>query len=90
MTTRLPNICDACSRRRTRHDASQAGTDGEFVPCCAAFPDAIPAAIYHQGFDHRGAYPGDGGVRFELRDGAAGILALYERTHPAGGQPPPA
>jgi len=32
---------------------------------CAAFPDGIPSAILEGDHDHREAYDGDGGIRFE-------------------------
>lgn len=32
---------------------------------CAAFPGGIPEAIATDGADHREAFPGDGGIRFE-------------------------
>jgi hypothetical protein len=36
---------------------------------CAAFPQGIPRPILSNDYDHRVAYPGDGGVRFEARPG---------------------
>ena len=42
---------------------------------CKAFAEGIPQEIYFGGFDHREAFEGDGGIRFEERDeGAAGGL----------------
>jgi hypothetical protein len=32
---------------------------------CDAFPNGIPALILTNSFDHRNAYPGDHGIRFE-------------------------
>ena len=37
---------------------------------CPAFPDGIPAAIMQSEHDHRQAYPGDGGIRYERRPNA--------------------
>jgi len=34
---------------------------------CDAFPKGIPDEITEDGFDHRLAYLGDGGIRFEPR-----------------------
>jgi hypothetical protein len=34
---------------------------------CAAFPSGIPATLIQESFDHRKAYPGDHGIRFEPR-----------------------
>lgn len=35
---------------------------------CAAFPGGIPAAIINSRFDHREAFEGDRGIRFESVD----------------------
>lgn len=35
---------------------------------CAAFPDGIPKEILLNRHDHREAYPGDKGVRFEPKN----------------------
>ena len=32
---------------------------------CSAFPEEIPVAILMNQHDHRKAYPGDNGIRFE-------------------------
>jgi hypothetical protein len=47
-------ICWDCRHYRT--DAS-----------CSAFPDGIPAEILDSEADHRRPYPGDRGIRFELK-----------------------
>ena len=49
-----------------------------WTPYCDAFPDGVPDAIFLGGFDHREEYPGDGGIRFVLREGEENILRLYE------------
>jgi len=36
---------------------------------CKAFPDGIPMAILDNTHDHRKPYPGDNGIRFELKPG---------------------
>jgi hypothetical protein len=38
---------------------------------CAAFPDRIPQAILDGSHDHREAFPGDNGIRFEEWDPAS-------------------
>jgi hypothetical protein len=40
--------------------------EGAFT--CAAFPDEIPDDIFNGFFDHRKAFPGDNGVRWEPID----------------------
>ncbi len=50
------------------------------VPCCVAYPGAIPEALLANEADHRQPYPHDGGVRFEPRaDVPAPILASLAR-----------
>jgi hypothetical protein len=39
--------------------------DGILTGVCAAFPAGIPDEIFAGGFDHRIAFRGDGGTRFE-------------------------
>lgn len=47
--------CLACRHlRRDRPDLA-----------CAAFPERIPTPLQLAGRDHRSAYPGDRGIRFE-------------------------
>ena len=38
---------------------------------CDAFPTGIPGAIMRNEYDHRHAYPGDNGIRFEPRPGTS-------------------
>lgn len=49
--------CNACKHRR----------DGAK---CVAFPQGIPKVILLNAIDHRKAFPGDHGIRFELKPGA--------------------
>jgi hypothetical protein len=63
-------ICMMCSRRG-RHD-------GKAI--CPAFPKGIPEEIYDRLFDHRYAFPGDGGIRFELEKGREEILARWVKS----------
>ena len=44
--------CDVCRHKREGNT-------------CAAFPDGIPDEILTNAHDHRKAYPGDKGIRFE-------------------------
>lgn len=57
---REPPICFACSRLRSQR------TQEGLQPVCAAFPSGIPPEIFQDGYDHRLAFPGDSGIRFEL------------------------
>ncbi|GGL56153.1 hypothetical protein [Planomonospora parontospora] len=75
---RDPNICDACARLRLRRNREAVTSLDLWIPHCEAFPGRVPDEIFLGGFDHRAAYPGDGGVRFALREGAQDDLRLYE------------
>lgn len=46
---------------------------------CSAFPDEIPNAIWENEFDHRQAYPGDRGIRFEALEDDESPFAYEER-----------
>lgn len=63
-----PSICLACAHRND---------DGT----CTAFPSppGIPTAISRDLYDHRNAWPGDGGVRFLLAPGSEPLLDAYEK-----------
>ena len=51
-----PQQCNTCRHLdRTRPDLMR----------CDAFPSGIPGVILTDDFDHKNAYPGDGGVRWE-------------------------
>ncbi len=56
-------LCIACVHRH--------GAD------CTAFPQGIPSEILFEGYDHRREYPGDHGIRFEVRRGAERDLTEY-------------
>jgi hypothetical protein len=71
---RFPTICDACEHCHTA--AEDAREDAP--PTCDAFLDGIPDKIWSGGFDHRAAYPGDAGVRFEQKPGWEDILKQWE------------
>lgn len=42
---------------------------------CAAFPAGIPDEIFSGQFDHRKAYDGDGGIRWEPADAESNRIA---------------
>lgn len=70
------SLCGACERLRPARLS-----DGQWIPCCDAFPEAIPQEIL-DGADHRRPWPGDGGLRFELavdRPAADIHLEQYDR-----------
>ena len=64
-------ICMICTRR------SWLGKKA----ICAAFPKGIPGEIWEEGFDHRQAYPGDGGIRFELAEGKDELLRRWVKQN---------
>jgi hypothetical protein len=55
MTTRMPTLCRSCARNRN---------DGT----CDAFPSRIPAEIIVLGGDHTVPFPGDRGIRYQMKD----------------------
>ncbi|AWS46459.1 hypothetical protein [Streptosporangium sp. 'caverna'] len=75
---RDPSICDACARLHRRRNPEAETTMDMWTPYCDAFPGGVPDAIFFGGFDHREEYPGDGGIRFVLREGEENVLRLYE------------
>lgn len=56
----LAASCNTCKRLRV-------GT-----AACEAFPDGIPLLIRSGEFDHREAFPGDGGKRWAAPEGGGG------------------
>jgi hypothetical protein len=48
------SLCAMCKHRRDERT-------------CDAFPDGIPTEVYFE-YDHRLPYPGDHGIRFEMKD----------------------
>lgn len=72
----LPQVlCVACRHLHTvgRYDQ----------PTCNAFVDGIPSAILANMVDHRRAYPGDQGIRFEpAPDSEEGLREYEERSAP--------
>ena len=74
MTIELTSLCHACTNRDDSGDT------------CTAFPSGIPRAILTLGADHTKAYPGDGGVRFDLADGPA-AQAAYDQWRDVHGAP---
>ncbi len=69
-------ICLECARLQNRRKNRS--------PSCAAFPKGIPDAIYLGAFDHRSAYVGDKGIRFQLAEGKAALLAGWVALHGRG------
>lgn len=39
----------------------------EWGNVCKAFPQGIPREIFFEYYDHRKEFPGDNGIRFELK-----------------------
>ena len=64
MVAPLNRLCDICKHRHA----------DTHPPTCDAFPQRIPLAIRLMEVDHREPYPGDNGIRFELKDGTATTL----------------
>jgi hypothetical protein len=62
-----PPICLYCTRLSFR----------EKQAICPAFPDGIPDEIYLGAFDHRKAFKGDNGIRFELAPGKDDSLKTW-------------
>jgi hypothetical protein len=75
---RGPNICDACRLLRSKKNENYTSSMDIFFHYCDAFPSGIPGEIFGRGFDHRQPYPGDHGIRFQLREGRESTLAAYE------------
>ncbi|GLY86718.1 hypothetical protein [Actinoallomurus iriomotensis] len=78
------STCDACTHLKTTINPDDTGESPYTLETwfCVAFPDGIPGDIYPGGYDHRLPYPGDRGIRFELKDAGEGLLQEYERRVP--------
>lgn len=75
MTQIMPNLCVGCVHYRWPDTGNR--------HTCAAFPRRIPDAIWAKGTDHRQAYRGDHGIRFEPiaeRDFGAKTVARFEAS----------
>jgi hypothetical protein len=73
MTTGLAPICFACIN-----------LDGVRPPdgwVCRAFPDGIPVQILVHQHDHHEPYPGDRGIRFELRGSEQEAADMAHHIH---------
>lgn len=77
---RRPSICDACARLGKRSNPEAQSSLDRWIPYCDAFPERVPREIYTGQFDHREPYPGDNGIRFELREGGESVLESYENS----------
>ncbi len=80
------STCDSCLHLRRMDNPDYSDSDGPYafeIYFCRAFPDGVPEDIYPNGFDHRLPYPGDKGIRFELKEGSEEFLQDYEEFVPA-------
>jgi hypothetical protein len=68
MTLYKAPLCPGCTHYRTRGTDPNAATNTGSCDAFSAVPNGIPVAIWHSESDHRRAYPGDNGIRFEPRD----------------------
>lgn len=85
-----PPICQFCSRLHPGPDdppdvtgGASPATDDPDDPgpwTCDAFPAGIPAPITANRRDHRKAYPGDHGLRFDPAPEVPGAAQLAEDT----------
>ena len=62
------SICESCRwyEPRMEMEGPHGLREPIFTPACRAYPEGIPAPIFEGGFDHRGAYFGDGGRRWQF------------------------
>ena len=60
MSCLIPPACVFCA-----HYHGERNELSDELPSCNAFAE-IPEEIFRGTFDHAGAYPGDGGIRFRL------------------------
>src|SRR5262249_15596048 len=64
MTTGPRSQCDTCVHYRSPFSPEGIKQDRD-RSFCAAFPDGIPVAVFHNGADHRQPIEGDHGIRWE-------------------------
>jgi hypothetical protein len=63
----FPPLCSSCARR-----------DYTKPWVCEAFPEGIPEGIHQDLGDHRAPWPGDGGLRYVMLEGAEEDLRQWQ------------
>lgn len=64
-------VCGKCRHFRGVNPDSGSGVEGREAvirPTCNAFPYKIPDEIWYEKNPHTEPYPGDQGIRFEMRE----------------------